>query len=351
MNHRENLLAAMRRQPCERVPFQFSMCDSLLDELEKRYGTRDVVEAFDMPVRYIALPAPKVMPDYRAFHKNVEELDFIDEWGVGHKRGSIAHFTHFYSPMADYDTPQQVLDYPYPDLLAQYRWDEFKVLVDEAHAEGRAVAYSAVQVFEYAWYLRGLDNLLADMLTDEDMAAACLDKMCEIQCEISKRAAQCGVDLIIYGDDVGTQRSLMMSKDTWKRWIMPTTAAVIAAAKSVNPDLLAFYHSDGVITDIIPELIEIGVDILNPIQPECMDPIEIKNTYGDRLSFWGTLGTQTTLPFGTPQEVYDRTRELIQIVGKGGGFCIAPTHLLEPEVPFENFEAYLKAVKDFGGYK
>ncbi len=350
MNHRENLLAAMRREPCERVPFQFSMCDSQLDELEKRTSTRDVVEAFDMPVRYIALPAPKVMPDYRAFHKNADELDFIDEWGVGHKRGSIAHFTHFYSPMADYDTPQQVLDYPYPDLLAQYRWDEFKIEVEKAHAQGRVAAYSAVQVFEFAWYLRGLDNMLADMLIDEEMAAVCLDRMSSIQCEIAKKAAECGVDMIVYGDDVGTQRSLMMSKEAWKRWIMPTTAAVIAAAKKVNPDLLAFYHSDGAIVDIIPELIEIGVDILNPIQPECMDPFELKELYGDKLSFWGALGTQTTMPFGTPEEVYETTKELIQKMGKGGGFCIAPTHMLEPEVPFENIEAFMRAVKDFGEY-
>jgi hypothetical protein len=124
----------------------------------------------------------------------------------------------------------------------------------------------------------------------------------------------------------------------------------LEALRAVNPDVLAFYHSDGVIYDIIPELIEIGVDVLNPIQPECVDPVLLKQQYGDKLSFWGTIGTQTTMPFGTPEEVRETVRHMIETVGKGGGLVIAPTHLLEPEVPWENIEALVKAVRDFGTF-
>lgn len=112
--------------------------------------------------------------------------------------------------------------------------------------------------------------------------------------------------------------------------------------------MIALYHSDGVIYDIIPELIEIGVDVLNPVQPECVDPTALKAQYGDRLSFWGTIGTQTTMPFGMPEEVRENVRHMIETVGKGGGLLIAPTHLLEPEVPWENIEALIRAVKDYG---
>ena len=128
----------------------------------------------------------------------------------------------------------------------------------------------------------------------------------------------------------------------------PATAATISAAKAVNPDVIALYHSDGVIDEIIPELIEIGVDVLNPVQPECVDPVALKEQYGDRLSFWGTIGTQTTMPFGTPEEVRETVKRMIETVGKGGGLLVAPTHLLEPEVPWENIEAMIQAVKDFG---
>ena len=340
----------MRRLPCERVPFQFSFCDSLKEELQKRCGTDDIVQAFDMPVQYVELPAPDVMPDYTSYHKNASELSFIDEWGVGHKNGSIAHFSHFFSPMADYDEPSQVEDYPFPDVLNDERWAQVKLKTEKAHAEGRAAAFFAIQVFEPAWYLRGLDNLLADMLVDEDMAAACMDKMCKIQCEVARKAAATGVDIIVFGDDVGTQRALMMSPETWRQWIKPATEATIKAAKEVNPNVLALYHSDGWIYEIIPELIEIGVDILNPVQPECVDPAEVKALYGDRLSFLGTVGTQTVMPFGTPEEVRENVRDMIKVVGNGGGLCIAPTHLLEPEVPWENIVAFIDAVKEFESY-
>ncbi len=350
MNHRENLLAAMRRQPCERVPFQLSCCDLLQDELEKRYGTRDVVQAFDMPVQYIVLPPPTKTVDHSIYHKDPASLTRIDEWGVGYQQGSVAHFEKFVSPMADFDDPQQVWDYPYPDVNEPARWAVVREWVEKAHSEGRAAAFFVVQVFEAAWYLRGLDNLLSDFLCDEDMARACMEKMTAAQCDIARNAALAGVDMIGFGDDVGSQRAMMMSPEVWRTWVKPATAATIAAAKAVNPDVLALYHSDGVIYDIIPELIEIGVDILNPIQPECMDPVLLKEKYGDRLSFWGTVGTQTTMPFGTPQEVRDTVRRMIETVGVGGGLTIAPTHLLEPEVPWENIEAFMDAVREYGGY-
>jgi uroporphyrinogen decarboxylase len=123
-------------------------------------------------------------------------------------------------------------------------------------------------------------------------------------------------------------------------------AEVIRAAKEVNPDILIAYHSDGNVTKAIPELIEVGVEILNPIQPECVNVNEVKRLYGDRLSFWGRLGTQTTLPFGTADDVRKNCRELIETVGRGGGFLLAPTHTIEPEVPWDNIRAFLDTVNE-----
>ena len=350
MTHRENMMAVLRRQSFERIPFQLSLCESLQQELIKRYGTDDVVKAFDMPVQYIELPPSSKKIDHRKYHKDPDSLTEIDEWGVGYKKGSIAHFRHFIAPMEDFDDPQQVADYPFPDMEEPARWEHARKQVEKAHAEGRVAAFFAIQVFEPAWYLRGMENMLMDFLCDEEMAAACMNKMTEVQCRVAKHAAEIGVDIILFGDDVGTQKALMMSVETWRRWVKPATAATIAAAKAVNPDVLAFYHSDGVIYDIIPELIEIGVDILNPVQPECVDPVALKEQYGDKLSFWGTIGTQTTMPFGTPEEVRQTVKHIIETVGKGGGLLIAPTHVLEPEVPWENIEALVQAVKEFGTF-
>jgi len=159
------------------------------------------------------------------------------------------------------------------------------------------------------------------------------------------------VDIICLGDDVGTQQGMLMSLPMWRRWLKPPLARVIAAAKRVRPSVLINYHSDGNMEAVIPELIDIGVDILNPVQPECLDPVKLKQRYGQHLAFWGTIGIQHTLPFGTPQEVRAEVRTRIETVGVGGGLLIGPTHIVEPEVPLENIVAMVEAVNEYGVYR
>jgi uroporphyrinogen decarboxylase len=114
--------------------------------------------------------------------------------------------------------------------------------------------------------------------------------------------------------------------------------------------MLVEYHTDGYVEPFIPELAEIGIDVLNPVQPECMDPAEIKLKFGDRLAFSGTVGNQSTLPFGTPDEVRRVVKERIETVGRGGGLVLAPSHMLEPDVPWENIMAFFEAAEEFGHY-
>lgn len=350
MTPRENLLAALRREKPERVPIYFTLCPSLRDEFKRRTGSDNYEEYYGFDVRTFGHKPTKHKNDYSQYFGELKPGTTIDEWGFGNEPGSIAHFTKFLHPMENFEDPKEVWDFPMPDILADYRWEGVKQKVEECHKAGYAAMYSAIQIFEPAWYLRGLDNLLCDMMTDEDMAEACLKRMADHQVEVSRRAAECGFDIIVFGDDIGTQRALMMSYDLWCKWLKPDMKRAIAAAKAVNPDVLAYYHSDGVIYDVIEDLIEIGVDVLNPIQPECIDPIKVKEMYGDRLSFWGTIGTQTTMPFGTPEEIEAETKRIIEFVGQGGGLCIAPTHILEPEVSYENLEAFIKAVEKYGRY-
>jgi uroporphyrinogen decarboxylase len=137
----------------------------------------------------------------------------------------------------------------------------------------------------------------------------------------------------------------MFSIEHWRSLIKSRWAEVYAAAKAVKPDIRIRYHSDGNIGSIIPELIEIGVDILNPIQPECLDVADVKKKYGDQLVLDGTIGTQTTMPFGTPVDVRRVVRERISILGKDGALILSPTHILEPEVPIENIMAFVQEVR------
>ena len=139
----------------------------------------------------------------------------------------------------------------------------------------------------------------------------------------------------------------MMSLDMYRQYLKPRLASVIQAARAISPNVLIAYHSCGFVEPFIDDLIDAGIDILNPVQPECMDFAKIHAKYGDRLSFWGTLGTQTLFPFGTAEEVYAKTIENLSIAGPRGGLLAAPTHLVEPEVPLENILAYIAACHDF----
>ena len=122
---------------------------------------------------------------------------------------------------------------------------------------------------------------------------------------------------------------------------------MIQTAKSINPEILIFYHTCGYVLPFIDKLIEAGVEILNPIQPECMAFDEVCAKYGDRLSFWGTIGTQQLLPYGTAKEVYEQTLANLENCGTKGGIVIGPTHIVEPEVPWENLTAVAEAAKEF----
>jgi uroporphyrinogen decarboxylase len=144
---------------------------------------------------------------------------------------------------------------------------------------------------------------------------------------------------------------MLMSPRMWRQWLKPRLARVIEAARAIKPDILVWYHSDGDCRAIMAELIEIGVDILNPVQPECMDPAQIKAQYGDRLSFSGTIGTQTTMPHSTPAGVKAVVKERVATVGQGGGLFLAPTHVLEPDVPWENVIAFIEAAEEYGEYQ
>jgi uroporphyrinogen decarboxylase len=144
---------------------------------------------------------------------------------------------------------------------------------------------------------------------------------------------------------------LLMSPATWRKFLKGRLAGVIAAARKIKPDVLFDYHSDGYVEPLIDDFIEIGIDSLNPVQPECMDPAKLKRRFGRRLSFWGTIGIQHTMPFGTPAEVASEVKLRCETVGKGGGLYLSPTHVLAPEVPHENIRAFVEAAKKYGRYR
>lgn len=354
MKPRDRVLTALRRQVPDRVPREMGFTPPVLEEFRRRTDATDLADYFDFEVRTVTLAPTRQQVDFSPYLGPLPSNAWVNEWGIGHVPGSLYHFHDYVHPLRNVSTVPEMKAYPFPDVTAGHRYSDLADEVVDWHRRGYAVQaeipHPSGTLFECAWLLRGLENLLADFLINPDLATALLDHLTASGIGSATRLAQAGIDVLLTGDDVGTQRGMMMSPQLWRQWLKPRLADIIAAAKKVNPDLLVFYHSDGNIEPIIPELIEIGVDILNPVQPECMDPARLKREYGSHLAFWGTIGTQTTMPLGTPEEVKAAVRERIETVGQGGGLLLAPTHVIEPDVPWENVMAFFEAVEEYGRY-
>lgn len=353
MNPRQRVITALSRRVPDRVPKTMSLCPSQLARFRQETGRDDPHAYFGIEVRTVDPLAARNGADFGRYLGEIPAAARVDDWGIAWVRGDF-HFERMIHPLRDASSVQDVLTYPFPDLLADERFAGYAGRIAEAHRQGYAVIANCMAVggtvFWPAYKLRGMEALLVDLVANPDFAAALLDIVAEMMTGLARKLASYDIDVLWLADDFGTQRALMMRPTVWRVWFKERLRGVIAAAKSVRHDLLVAFHSDGKIDEIIPDLIEIGVDVLNPLQPEVMDPVAIKREFGTDLAFWGGLGTQTTLPFGSPAEVRRAVHDLVATVGAGGGFLIAPTHVVEPEVPWENIIAFMEAVEECGRY-
>ena len=354
MTERENLIALCKRRGYLRAPVDFSLCPSLVQEFQRRTGAagEDYAAYFALPWRTVCdgrLPAQDDTAYWHYHDAGLKPGTVLDPWGVAYEPGSEAakHMTYMRHPLKKLQELDQLREYPYPDFPhADYSHQAAQV--QAIHAQGlAAVGGMQCTIWETAWYLRSMEELMMDMMTDDPKAEYLLDKVTEYATVRARAYAAAGVDILFLGDDIGMQRTAMMSDELYVHWLKYRLKRVIDAARAIRPELVVFYHSCGFVTPFIPHLIDAGIDVLNPVQPECMDFAQIHAMYGDRLSFHGTIGTQTTMPFGTPQEVRRTVHRNLEIAGDRGGLFAAPTHLLEPEVPWENILAYVQACRDF----
>ena len=353
MTPRERVLTAMRRTGTpDRVPFEISwgaFTPGLMDVYRQRTGsTLDPAEYFDFDTRLVNLDPTRKKTDFAPWFSEPPLPDAVwDEWGYGALRGSMEHFLEYrYHPLAECRSVEQIAEFSWPDVDAEYRFEGVARATRSYQERGYAVAGELyLTIFETAWLMRGMNNLLADFYFNREIAHAIFETITEMRIRQAVKYARIGVDVLRLGDDVSTQKGPMMSLDLYREFLKERMRRIITAAKQVKPDILIFMHSDGAVADFIPEYIDIGVDILNPVQPECNDLTEISRTYGGRISFWGGIGTQTTMPYGTPQEVQAKVREVKSQLGSGGGLLLAPSHILEPEVPWENVLAFVEAAR------
>ncbi|MEN3186117.1 MAG: uroporphyrinogen decarboxylase family protein [Atribacterota bacterium] len=360
MNSKERVHTSLCHEEPDRVPIQASFTPEFAKRLRDHLGLMSQGE--DNPHGGVEHDLEEVlgldMIQYSVGIANSyylkEEEEYICEWGIKWKR--VPYTTPFgtghYTEIAEHPlaTDSGLAEYVPPSPHREELYLPLWKILEKFGRTHFILGVVVCTIFEGAWYLRGMNQLLIDMVTDEEKANHILDIPFHFHLEAAKRLTTMGVDGIWLGDDVGTQRGMLLSPELWRRYLKPRLATICQEVKKTDPNVKIAYHSDGNIYPIIDELVEIGIDILNPVQPGAMDPEFLKKRYGDVLSFWGSIDEQRTLPFGTPEEVKQEVQRRIVTLGKGGGFIIAPTHHVQLDTPLENFFAFLETAKGCGCY-
>jgi uroporphyrinogen decarboxylase len=350
MNQRERFLIAIRGGKPDKVPKYAEFTPKQLEQLKAKTGYDDPAEYFNYEMQTVYFEPTRQQPDYSRYLGKLPSGSTVTQWGVGEVPGDHYHFTRMVHPLRNFTSVKEIEDYPFPDYEAVYRHHNLEAKIQALHAQELGSVSRFTMIFEHAWYLRGMENLMLDFIERPKFAEILLDRITDIACFIHRRFAEAGVDLIRTGDDIGTQNRMLMSPAMWRRWLKPRLARIIEAAKCVNPDVKILYDSDGNFDPVIPDLIDIGVDVLAPIQPECNNPDWLKQEYGKHLAFWGSLGVQSTIPFGSPEQVRQEVHRRIQTIGEGGGLVIAPSHVIPPEAPWGNVLAMFDAIEEYGCY-
>jgi uroporphyrinogen decarboxylase len=348
MNSKERVARIVNHERADRVAIDFAAKDEVVVGLRERLGLRDDESLEDRLGVDIRAVGPR-------FTGRTEPLQYADPtvdvtadgvhrdiWGVGFKANQTSD--GFYmdlatNPLKDLDEIEVLDDYTWPtaDL-----WD-YSDVANQAHANGQHWVWAHSRgIFEISWFLRGFGGFLEDLAIAPERACAVMDRVEAYLFERTRRTLEAGrglIDMVEYNDDVGGQGGMLVSPDMWRTFLKPRMVSFIRMCKEYGVKIR--YHCCGGIRPIVPDLIEIGVDILNPIQNYArgMEPEGLKRDFGDRLTLNGGIDTQHLLPYASEAEVRRETQRLIDLLGENGGYILAPSHVFQADVPLANVVA------------
>lgn len=350
MNSRERVLTAIARREPDRVPMNLWLTSYLIEKMKDERGVEDVEEYLRMDLRFVPYDAKPEENDFSMYTTHFRSDTVVDDWGCGAYPVGYYHFTKAEHPMKSLTTVEEVERYPLPK-----REPNMEGIRSTVHAiQDRGVlacSHYECGTFEQGHALMGMEPLLAAMYTDPERVTLLFDRISDVKAKMAAAFVEAGVDILWIGDDIGIQTGPIMDPKMWRRFLLPPLKKIIKRARRIRPDIPIAYHSCGSVAFAMEGLIEAGIDILQSIQPEANDCAELKRRYGDRLSFWGGVGSQSTMSHGTAEDVKKEVKYLTETVGKGGGYICSPAHFIEPETPLENVVAFVEAVEEHGYYK
>lgn len=333
MTMKERVIQSLRHRQTDIVPYSISLTIPAKEKMAAYYKDSQFEDRIGNHVscvgRQLKAGETKVAD---GFHK--------DEFGVvwDHRIDKDIGIVHRY-PVDE----KNVGTYPFPDPEDDEYYQHIPAFC-EKHGGCFVEAVVGFSFFERAWTLSGMEKVLMSFVDNPVFIETLLDRLTDWLIKtVRKFAVYEGIDAIHFGDDWGQQHGLIMGPAYWRKYMKPRLATVYAEVKKHNK--FVSIHSCGDIQEILPDLIEIGLDIFNPFQPEVMDVYEMKKLYGDKLTFFGGISLQKTLTFGTPEDVKTEVLDRIEKIGKNGGYIAAPCHSVTKDVPAENIDVLIKTLQ------
>lgn len=351
MNARERLLLAMDGGTPDRVPCALGFYHVDLEGLVPRGQSPDGL----VDIRFVRFSAS---PEEEELRRLARPYEPDTRLGTPAQVATYLHWDYRpetpdrRNPLARARCLDDLRSFPFPDLSGPYYVDGLALQVQALHKRGLAAGgnlpHLGGELFEAAWRLRGLENFLLDLIERPDWAHFLLGRLTDLACRNAEALARAGIDVLALDDDVGMPRTMMISPDTWREFFKPRLSAIIEAARAIKPDLRVLFHSDGYFEPIVGDLMEIGVNAINPLQPDHMDAARIRSRFGPGLALWGTVGLQTTFSFASPEEIRQEVRHRIETLGRGGLILCPAYDVDEPDIPWENVAAFLDAARIYG---
>ncbi len=378
--HRERVETALDHREPDRVPLGIWMTLGAYKKLRQHLGMpvrdayppgsttwsldvhveQDLIERLELDVIRIGSSTP-------TGEGFVEEADgcFVDEWNIRRRRIEFesGYYLEIENPPLGEAMAGDLADYPWPDPTADGCWNGLEEKARRLYREtdlAILAQFGRGGIYEQAKYLRGHEQILLDMILNPEFVHALFAKLCEIEMKFN----EIGIKLIgkyltqvrLSPEDLGTMDNLQISPATFREFILPyyqkSFGHTQKLLKAENPRAKLQFHTCGSVYPIINDLIAAGMEIMDPLQPIArgMEPARLKANFGDRLSWWGGIDVQNTLPFGTPEEVAAEVRTRLREMSPGGGYILSSSHRLQPDIPVANILAMYDAAREFGVY-
>jgi uroporphyrinogen decarboxylase len=366
MNSRERVLKAFKILPGkpDRVPIQFEMCRQLNSYFSKELGIpvtytenlyEDVTYRISANELRLAMGSDVVITGASVSDNYKIEKDanghWLNEYKMKMRQGDIYVEVVDY-PLAHAETKADIEHYDFPVVDAPGRFRDAEALVKRYHNEYPVFGDIEVTVFSLAHQLVGMEKLLVDMMMETEYVIPLFEACAEFQTQVGLRLIEKGVDAIWFGDDFGTQQSLIMDQETFRTQLKPVYTKMIQRFKAAKPDIISILHCDGAVAPLLNDIHEMGFEVFNPVQPGVPGhlPQDMKDNFGHLFSFWGAIDQQDLLPNGSDEELEKDIIEKISVLGKGGGYMISPAHIIQNDVSPERVLKFIELCKKHGRY-